>query len=198
LRQEPSTPSVHSWAARCLPQGKPPQPCHQTEVANAFLQWQWRPRRRPLADRACPVVGNAPGPSFMTCTSFSQARLVSSPWVASSANWAASLASGDGMQGGGGQRGVVVADWGGQVWGGGREAQCARWGVGGPPERQEGCSGQPSPGGRRPAVPCAAGAALESAAGPCITPYPRPPTVDAAGAQAVADGQRNVVLPAQQ
>lgn len=44
-------------------------------------------------------VGGSPGPSFMTCTSFSQARRVSSPWVSSSANCAASLASATGQGG---------------------------------------------------------------------------------------------------
>ena len=37
--------------------------------------------------------GMWPGPSIMTCTSYSQAFLVSSPRVLSSANWASSLAS---------------------------------------------------------------------------------------------------------
>ena len=37
--------------------------------------------------------GTCPGPSTITCTSFSQARCVSSPRVSSSANCAASLAS---------------------------------------------------------------------------------------------------------
>ncbi len=38
-------------------------------------------------------IGTWPGPSFITCTSKSQARVVSSPCVFSSANCAASLAS---------------------------------------------------------------------------------------------------------
>ena len=37
--------------------------------------------------------GTWPGPSFMICTSFSQALRVSSPCTASSENWAKSLAS---------------------------------------------------------------------------------------------------------
>src|ERR1035441_7579766 len=38
-------------------------------------------------------MGMCPGPSFMTWQSISQAILVSSPWVRSSANWASSFAS---------------------------------------------------------------------------------------------------------
>ena len=38
-------------------------------------------------------IGTWPGPSFITCTSCSQAIRVSSPWVFSSANCASSLAS---------------------------------------------------------------------------------------------------------
>lgn len=38
-------------------------------------------------------IGTWPGPSIITCTSYSQAILVSSPSARSSANWASSLAS---------------------------------------------------------------------------------------------------------
>ena len=38
-------------------------------------------------------IGTCPGPSFITCTSCSQAMRVSSPWVRNSANCASSLAS---------------------------------------------------------------------------------------------------------
>lgn len=73
------------------------------------LRGEWC-RRQPsvahgrlLTPPAPPPPGRSPGPSFMTCTSFSQARRVSSPCVCSSANCAASLAS----AGGGGGRGFV-------------------------------------------------------------------------------------------
>lgn len=121
----------------------------------------------------------------MTCTSFSHARRVSSPCVCSSANWAASLASaGRGGGGGASERDAPRARQAGRCKPMGDSLHASRpchW------CQQQNAAGPP---GRCPI--CRPAMAPHSCGGVLLVP-----TVNAAGAQAIADAQADVVRPAQ-
>lgn len=125
-----------------------------------------------------------PGPSFMTCTSFSQARRVSSPWVSSSANCAASLASAE------------QNTWGGRSANRGHRQVRSLRKLGGSISICGQCKHRRMPLSRHFACRAPWLALQRQHNQPDLHAATMPPTVLAARAQAVADGKSHVVAAA--